>query len=563
MLFFMKFKNFTLALFLSMTSLCYAQDFTIEAPNVTADFNIQLTISEGAGLNATVTWANGLSETKIATGVSGANFQAPAGIVGSSATIKIDGDGKINIVGISDDSKISKFTVNADNTNLTELTLTNCGVSELDITKANKLTTLSVTQNNLTTVDLSGNSLLSGIGLNANYSLENITLPTGLSALTVLNLNNTKVGDAALQSILNIAPNIETLYVNKQTGVSDNKISSISLSGNLALKELWMQNNNLTGVIDLGLKPALERAILDNNNITSVVVNSATLSYMNLDNNKISMLNLEDAPNIKRLYCNNNQLTSLDFTGNTLIEQLELNNNNLTSITFDPAVTSLDVLKISGNLFDFATFPRFKITPSANYVYNNQRTLLEVATSGAGYNIVDMSRYDKPVAAGETVPGTAGLASTITWRHLSKPAEPLEKGTDFTVNTTTNVYTFDKAGIVDYFGSAKIYATVTNTAYSANTFSTIEIEIGKSSVGIDADEQNAVTCYYSTSADEIVYNVENAKRIYVYNLAGQVVLDQKLAADNGSINVSDLSKGVYVVMINGAKASVKQKFVKR
>lgn len=561
----MNFKKTTLTLLCAIASLChgYSQDFTIETSNLESGFNISMQITNALASDVTVEWGVGNSQTESVTGIAKI-FTAPESLVGRPATIKISG--KAEIIGI--DNKIDKFTVNTTTTSLRELLLDQCNLSNIDIKKAAGLEILTITLNEIKSIDLSGNTSLKSIKLNGNSDLAEITLPvSGFSDLTFLNLNNTKVGGSTVQSIVNTATNLETLLVNKQDGVTDNKLTSINLTGNSKLKDIQLQYNNLSGTLNLGNKPELDKALLNNNKIEVLSVTSATLDYLNLNDNDISVLNVTAAPNIASLYCNNNKLAKLNLTGNTGIKNLLVNNNMLTSITFDPATTGLNSLEVKENLFDFATFPRIS---AITYLYTGQKTLLDIQVLSDDYYSVDMGKYMNPVPAGAIVPGTAGKESVITWwgydNNNGKEAELKKSYSDFEING--NVYSFSKDNLEEYFTDNKVFAKITNAAFpniSGKTGSlfTIEIELGKQGVGLTPDKNNTINCYYNAASNEVVYNVENADRASVYNLAGQGVLDQNLATDNGSINISDLAKGVYIVVIKGAKTSVKQKFVKQ
>lgn len=560
----MKLKKTTLTLFLAMVSLCYSysQEFTINVSKLDAGFNIAMQITTAAKSSVTVDWGSGYTETLEVSGAK--TFTVPLALEGQAATINISGAENVDYIGI--DNKIDKFTVNTVGVNLNEIVFDQCALSDVDLKKATNLKNITITLNDITSIDLSGNSLLEIVKLNGNASLETITWPAGLTSLKTLALNNTKVGGGTLQSALNIAPNIEELFVNKQTSLSDNKLTTINLTNNSKLKDLQLQDNALSGTVDLGTKPELIQALLDGNQIEVFAVNSATVTYLKLHNNVIKTLNVKNVPALESLYCNNNKLSKLDLTGCTAIKNVLVADNELASITF-PAVVGLNDLDIKGNLFDFATLPRVAAT---TYTYTGQKTILSIEASGADYFSVNMSKYMNPVLSGENVPGTAGKKSVIRWYGYDNRSpygeEELSTGYgDFTLNESTSVYSFSKKNLEDYFLDNKVFAKITNEAFPAidqdyGPIKTIEIELGKKGVGVNPDKVNTATCYYN--GEELVYSAESVNSITVYNLAGQAVLNQTLVSDKGSVNVSRLNKGVYIVQLKGAKESITQKIVK-
>lgn len=558
----MNLKNFTLALFLTLTGVCYGQDFTVKTSSVQEDFTISMQIVNNAAAPVTVNWGNGQSTTETVTGLEKL-FKAPTGLIGTNATITIDGGGKVEIVSI--DAKVDEFIVNTDNDVLWSLLINEGGLTVLDITKASALKKLSAPLNSLTSVNLTGNAALEELKLNGNSDLETITVPTSMASLKIVSLNNTKVNNASVQSILTAAPNLEEVSINKKAGEADNKLTSINLSNNSNITDLQLQNNSLSGVMDLTSCTALENTLLNNNSINSVIVNSVALTYINLNDNNVSSLDLSGAPNLVNLYCNNNELETLDLTGKTVLSNVLLNNNKLTSVTFDPALGTLNSLEIRNNFFTFETFPQVVVT-AGGYLYTGQADFVISVKSNDLFSI-DMSKFTNPFPAGSTVPGTAGQASDITWWGTYPGFGELELEDesgmgDYTYNDATKTYKFEdlmSTGFSDNF----IYAKITNPAFNLATFKTIKVELGKSSVGIGENNKDVALCYYSGRSHEVIYNVKDAQSIRIINLSGQVVYNQALTNDAGRVSVDNLAKGIYIVQIQAADTTVKQKIVKK
>jgi len=557
----MNFKIFTLSLFFMLAAVCHGQDFTIETSNVEEGFKISMQIVNNPAADVTVNWGNGQSDTQTVAGMEKV-FTAPIGLVGQPATITIDGAGKVEVVSL--DNKIDGFTVNAANDRLWSLLINEGGLTTLDITNAAALTRFVAPLNNLTSVDLSGNPLLAELRLNGNADLETITVPDNLPELTTLSLNNTKANTMSVQNILSVAPNLEIVYINKKAGENDNKLMSVNLGNNTKIKDLQLQNNNISGVIDLTSCVSLEQALLNNNIINSVYVNSEALIYVNLNNNKISLLDLSAAPNLKNLYADDNELETLNLTANNQLINVLLNNNKLTSITFSPEISTLNSLELRNNRFTFASLPQVPVA-AAKYVYSGQDDFFISVKPGALFSI-DMSAYMNPFPVGSVVPGTAGQKSDVIWYGTFQGQElQLESSYgDYSYDEATQTYTFiDLVASDPRFTDNFVYAKITNPAFNIGQFRTIKVELGKSPVGIDTENGTSSKCYYSAAGNEIVYDVKDAQSIRIINLSGQVVYNRALNSDSGRIDAGNLQKGVYVIQLQTAGTVVKQKFIRK
>ena len=62
-----------------------------------------------------------------------------------------------------------------------------------------------------------------------------------------------------------------------------------------------------------------------------------------------------------------------------------------------------------------------------------------------------------------------------------------------------------------------------------------------------------------TNGNKVYFNLSEDTQIQIYNVLGKRVLSSKLSKSQNSINVNELSKGVYMVKITtGTKATLKK-----
>lgn len=118
-------------------------------------------------------------------------------------------------------------------------------------------------------------------------------------------------------------PNLKVLDLTR------NKLSSIDLSGNTKLEQLFLGNNQLE-TLDVSMLPQLEG--------------------LEVFMNDIEVLDLSHNPKLEVLYANANDFSKLDLTGNSLLEDVQLSDNQLSDILL-PDSLSPERFSAQNNLF--------------------------------------------------------------------------------------------------------------------------------------------------------------------------------------------------------------------
>lgn len=113
------------------------------------------------------------------------------------------------------------------------------------------------------------------------------------------------------------------------------------------LEILDLSDNELTS-IDFSKNEFLKIVTLKNNQLISVVKNTVSLREFNVENNKLSEINVSDNVNLKSLTVSSNKLTSIDVSSNTNLERLTLNSNDISDIDLSNNV-ALKILGVAGN----------------------------------------------------------------------------------------------------------------------------------------------------------------------------------------------------------------------
>lgn len=197
-------------------------------------------------------------------------------------------------------------------------------LTSLDVTHNPKLKILSCVYNQITTLDVSKNPLLellcvSGNGmdsldLSANVNLKN--LYCHYNNLRTLDLSNCKAMEGVFCAYNEMMSSIKVSGCPELVALdlSGNDLTSLDVSRNKKLQELWMWRNDLTGKLDLSQNAALVRVNLSaNHNLTSVSLPAAqNLELLKVQNTGITGINIRNCPIIRQAFL---QGTYYDFTG--------------------------------------------------------------------------------------------------------------------------------------------------------------------------------------------------------------------------------------------------------
>jgi len=232
------------------------------------------------------------------------------------------------------------------------------GANHVNLAVAASLEALDLRYNGLTSVE--GIQYFTGLRVLQleynNLTTINLTANTALEELFLLDNNLSTINltaNTALR-ILDVRDNnLTTLNLTTNTALTGvwahgNNLNSIDVSNNLALRELYVFENNLSS-INVSNNLALESLSVRDNNLSSINVNANTaLRSLWLRNNNISSINVSNNTALTFLSVHTNNLNSINVSSNTALVTLRLQNNNLDTINVT-ANTALEELNVHGN----------------------------------------------------------------------------------------------------------------------------------------------------------------------------------------------------------------------
>ncbi|MDE6409340.1 MAG: leucine-rich repeat domain-containing protein [Muribaculaceae bacterium] len=193
------------------------------------------------------------------------------------------------------DGKISKEEAEA----VTEINASGLGLTSVDFTWFNNITSLDLSDNELTSLDLS--------------STPN---------LTYLNVNNNKIASLDLSTV-----KLQYLYAN------NNELTTIGRFNGYAYIEVELANNKLTAV-SLMYQGNLVKVDVSHNEITNADIReNAKLAYMDVSYNQIKSMTIWSLKKLVNVNFSNNPFTQLNEADRwTILETIDCSNTDITTL---------------------------------------------------------------------------------------------------------------------------------------------------------------------------------------------------------------------------------------
>ena len=237
------------------------------------------------------------------------------------------------------------------------------GNGVLDIDEAEAVTEISVNTDNITSV----------LGIEYCSNLTEIWLPGS----RVWDSEKCFYVSKGQLSSLDVSSNpaLTQLYC------SDNQLTSLDVSANAALTYLSCSYNQLTS-LDISLNTALANLICDHNQLTSLDVSTNTaLTFLDCSRNQLKSLDLSSNAALYTLDCSYNQLASLDLSVNTALFSLNCSHNQLTSLDVSANTALTNLSCYSNQLTSLDVSANTALTYLS--CYSNQLTSLDVSSNTA------------------------------------------------------------------------------------------------------------------------------------------------------------------------------------
>ena len=179
-------------------------------------------------------------------------------------------------------------------TNITFLSAPQHDISEIDLSKNDKLEFLNLTANNLNTIDLSNNKNLKEVGLESNL-LSSITGLEQATNLLELDLSYNYFKELTVKNTL-----LEVLHM------TDNDLTLLDISKCTQIKSMLLTTNKLA-VLNLDNNTKLETLLISNNKLAGIdLKNNNSLTYLFISSNELESLDLSQNQKLLEIHVDRN-----------------------------------------------------------------------------------------------------------------------------------------------------------------------------------------------------------------------------------------------------------------
>ena len=374
-----------------------------------------------------------------------------------------------------------------------------------------------------------------------DVSISNITNLTGIQdfvGLTYLNCSSNQLTildvskNTALTNLVCSSNLLTTLDVSKNTALTIiecyvNQLIALSVATNTALINLDCSSNQLT-TLDVSKNTALTNLKCYDNKIPTLDFTKNTiLSYLDCSNDRLTALNVSLNTVLNTLNCAGNQLTVLDVTKDTVLANLYCSGNQF---------KNLDVSKNTA-LFTFGC-------------NNNQLSVLDVSNNAALYSFAcDSNQFITLDVSKNTALGILYCYSNPLLKNLN-----LKNGNN--MHLTLNIANNPNLTCIQVDN-----ATYSNANWSAYkdakaTYSTT------CALGVSDLVFGKMALYPNPTKGQLQIDNVSLQKASVYDALGKLVKTKSFGVElNNTLDLSDVTKGVYFIYLQSEGANIARKIV--
>ena len=345
-------------------------------------------------------------------------------------------------------------------------------------------------------------------------------------------------------------PNFEQALIDLgyDTAPINGSVPTTNISGVTYLDVSDKNISYLTGIEDFTALNYL--SCFDNQLISLDVTNNAALIQLNCSGNQLISLDVSNNPALDFLSCNTNQLTSLNISQNTALTELDCIDNQLTSLDLSNNA-ALTNLKLQTN-----QLTSLDVSQNTNLTFlnciNNQLTSLDVSNNTALTYLT--CRFNQLTSL-----NMSNNTALTALDCINNPLESLDVRNGNNTNFNLFFSTFNPDLICIFVDDADWSATNWTNIDPASTFVNNEAECEALSLG-DNSLVLEVNIYPNPTANYLfIEGNKNPISISIYNLLGTEVISE---SNTQKIEVSELSKGIYIISVSDGVSQSNKKFIK-
>lgn len=161
---------------------------------------------------------------------------------------------------------------------------------------------------------------------------------------------------------------------------SGNKVASVDVSRCPAMRVLDLHSNAIEGTIDCRQMASLSKVDISDNKVSSLLLPKHSSVYeIDCGYNKLTELDVTGLAGLDELTCSGNELTAIDLDGLTSLTELAVDDNKLTTIDVSPC-TALERLMAAENAIETIDLSK-NASLTGVYLQDNNLTAIDITAN--------------------------------------------------------------------------------------------------------------------------------------------------------------------------------------
>lgn len=363
-------------------------------------------------------------------------------------------------------------------------------------------------------------------------------------------LENNGMGDGISGNGLVLTANIENVThldlpsfagISNMTGIQDftavefldfsyNTVSSIDLSQNTNLSMFGCGFNNLTS-LDLSNNTNLTGLYCSSNSISSLQLNSPALDYLECWENQLTSLDLSQCPALEYIDCHINQINNLNISECIELTNLTAWSNNLTFLNI------LQNINLSNIDLSYNSITHIDLS--------NNIQLLNFSCTYSNFEHLDFSNNPNLISV--------GCSYNPNLSYLDMRNENNENISVFWANDTDLECVFVDDANSSYLENWHIDET---TTFVNNEQECEELHI------TSIEDNNAIKIYPNPATEYIVISLEHDFAYELFEMSGKRLNFGFFNKGLNSLDVSELTRGIYLLKFKFDNSTLIKKIIK-
>ena len=333
-------------------------------------------------------------------------------------------------------------------------------------------------------------------------------IPDNGQVLTA-NIENVTVLDLPSFAGISDLTGIEDFSALEFLDFSANNVASVNLSQNAALTTLGCIFNQLT-ILDLSNNTQLEWISCQNNQLTTLLLNSENLTIIECWENQLTALDVSQATALTDLDCHINFITELDISQNINLTELRCSSNLLTSLDTSNNVQLISLV--------------------------------------CGYNNIESIDITQNPELGVFLPAHIPELTYLDMRNGNN----------------------ENLGSVNVFGTDGLQCIFVDDAeapyledWYIDPFTTfVNNEAECDALSVPSFVKEGFLFYPNPAEENITISINSVSEFTLYNANGVQVMKGAVSAGLSQISLSDLSAGIYFIIVNSQNGTFTKKLIK-